>query len=218
MEADEARGRDVTEATIFRADLMDLTDSVQAVRSEPQAQPSGLIDLRRRVDHFRRRVKELGGDLRKEEFVLTDVRDELENDLLRFMPDLRATLYEIRYGYDRRAEIRCQFIAQLTRPESPITKEKLVPSLLTEDAATIWVFAQIMDSNWDRGVPTSLRGELDIAAEAATWAKKSKSALAALRPAALDLVLKMEARDVEALGLVDKLVALGVGQEYRQRR
>jgi len=212
LQADEARSRDAREAMTFRADLRDLGSSVAAA----WASPSALLDLRRRVDHLRIRVIELGGDLAKEDFALVSARDELELGLLRTRPELSETFYEIRCFYERRHDVRSQFFAQVFRRDSPITHAKLIPSLLTEDVATIWTFAQVMDENWEEGVPLRLRANLDITKPLAMQAEKSKNALIALRRAALDHVTKMEARHVEVLGLADKLIALGVGQEYRR--
>lgn len=212
-EVDAAKRRDSEEAEGFQMDLTAFAQSVATTKKEPAVSVPSLFHLLRQADHLHIKAIQLGGDLGREELDLFDLRDSIEGEILRIAPGQRVRLFEIRRLHELRQETRSHFAAQVTRPDSPITADRLIPALLTEDVGTIRAFAGAMEEVYDLLLPPSLRGDERFATPALVHGGRCKMAMAGIRRAALDLVLRLVTREEDAPGIADKLIALGVGQK-----
>jgi hypothetical protein len=212
-QVDDARLRDNEEATSFRADLIGLASSVVVARKNPETTLLSLFHMLKQLHNLQIRAIQLGGDLTREEADLLLLRDQLENDILEMAPDQITRLHEIRRFHETRQEIRSRFAAQVTRPDSPITADRMIPALLAEDVETIRAFAAVMEGQTEQYIPRSVDKEGVLATKLHMECERSRTALVGIQRAALDLVLRLVAREEDAPGIADKLIALGVGQK-----
>lgn len=149
-EVDSARDRDRTEAMAFRGEYVKVLR--QFVDLEDIVPVSVVMDQLEQLDDLILRASELGGEVLKEqekmiqlfEGTLAELRTAVNREQADGLQELEeATSYRWKLFLNA-------FVAQMNRPNTPITAEEVVPSMLTEDPKTIQLVMSFLDKDKDR--------------------------------------------------------------------
>ncbi|MBI5042081.1 MAG: hypothetical protein HZB57_13045 [Gammaproteobacteria bacterium] len=149
IEVTQAQRRDAEEAQAFQADFRALLK--RAIELDPQADSDVILKLKEDLDHTYERCCGLGGDQRE---IKTALRKLLEHTMQAVWrgaandPAAQANLREEELAREAHFQLlELPFIADLIRPDSPIGPDELVPSLLSESAASVAAALELFDAD-----------------------------------------------------------------------
>lgn len=140
VELEEAQQKDTKERAQFKEQVNALLPEMQVALSKKQT-VSDLLKFHRQIYDLIEQSGEIGGNLTEERKILTRLFVALDEDAKNSVAhDKEATesLKKLREHLYGGAELQVNnFLAQMTRKDSPITAEDVVPRFLSEDMETI---------------------------------------------------------------------------------
>jgi len=152
-EVDAARTHDAAEAKAFRAEVWELVRTCSPQKLSGPLTVRQAFEIRQKIDDLMDRAAELGGNLAKEEEMLSKLYEALISDVRRGLEQLKndEALQHLQKAEEFRAkgveQFYDRFAAQMNREDSPIKPEEIVPSLLTEKPETIQLVMNILDDD-----------------------------------------------------------------------
>jgi hypothetical protein len=150
-EVDAARTHDAAEAKAFHAEVWELVRASQKL-SDPLTVRQA-FEIRQKIDDLMDRAAELGGNLAKEEEMLSTLYEALISDVRRGLEQVEndEALQRLQKAEEFRTkfveQVHNRFFAQMKREDSPIKPEEIVPSLLTEEPESIQLVMNILDDD-----------------------------------------------------------------------
>jgi hypothetical protein len=177
-QVDEARRRDEEELWRFTEAFQGLMRDVMAL--PPQADSELILKLKERVDKLYEEASGLAGDLAGEKESLRRIAEVIMKSIWAGIGNDAQAHRELEQEEAARTIhyrlLEYPIVAHLLRPDSPITEEDLVPTLLSEEEADLRAALALFDLGQQRELCRAARALLlslkaqDVAASEA-WAR-----------------------------------------------
>lgn len=138
-DVDDAQRRDEKERQSFQSDLQHLLEEVANLQAQVEAEV--VLKLKDRIDALYEQCAGLGGDFSQAKKGLRHLNDLIMQAILSSGIDDPEMLERLEHEKTARlihfSLLEYPFIAHLLHPNSPIGETEIVPSLLTEDDASL---------------------------------------------------------------------------------
>lgn len=167
-ELEEAQQKDSAENQQFKKQVYDLLPEMQTALAGKQQTVNDLLGFHRRIYDLIERTGEIGGNLAEERKILTRLFVALDEDAKNSVAENNEaveSLKKLREHLHGGVQMQVNnFLAQMSRKDSPVLSEDVVPRFLTEDIETI---KNALPSLKQSGVLETLRkGVTEIVASA----------------------------------------------------
>jgi len=146
-DVERARGEDEAEREQFRADFQDLLR--RAADLSGQVDTEAILEIKEQIDRLYELAAGLGGGVDAEQQSLLKINDVIMRAIHAAAANDPLAIEELEKEAAARQMhlelLHYPLVADLLRSDSPVSREDLVPTLLSEDAETVRVVISMFD-------------------------------------------------------------------------